>query len=564
MRLTIGKKIFSIAAVILILMIAAAAISQRMIAEISDDLDRIAGHHLPISESAGNIAVNVLGQGLILQRLFTLEEDTEEHLARAAAERRRFDALRDEIEKEFDGALKALERDPILRRFEKPLQAIRGEYETFGELAPLLADALAARDRDTFQALLPELNAIQSRTDSNIKTLYRHLEASVQELTEKADHNEKLLLRINTILTACAALLGLLFGSLVTRGLALSVRNLVEGTKAVEMGDLDTQVEPRSKDEMGYLTGNFNHMVGELRLKERIKDTFGKYMDPRIVSNLLDQPEITDPGGERREMTVMFIDLKGFTPISEVLSPDDLVALINRFFNHMSLAISKYNGVVDKFMGDAVMAYWGPPFTNNVEHASLACQAAIEALRRLEDFRRDVRREIGEQAENLDIDLRIGISTGEMIVGTVGSDVSKNFTVIGDPVNLGARLEGANKDYGTRVLVSDSTRQASTGLVFREVDVLRVKGKVLPVRVYEVLGHSVDAPEELTDLASRFETGLKHYRTREWDEAETAFNAALAHHPDDGPAKVFLERIRHFRETPPDVGWDGVWTLEDK
>ncbi|MEK9679915.1 MAG: adenylate/guanylate cyclase domain-containing protein [Rhodospirillaceae bacterium] len=564
MRLTIGKKIFSITAVILILMIAAAAFSQRMIAEISDDLDRIAAHHMPISESAGNIAVNVLTQGLILQRLFTLEEETEEHLARAATERQRFDRLRIEIEKEFERVIKALERDQLLRRFEQTLKAIRGDYDTFGELAPLLADALAARDRDTFQALLPELNTIQVRTDANIETLYRHLEKSVQELTEKADQNEKLLLRINTILTACAALLGLLFGSLVTRGLVLSVRNLVDGTKAVEMGDLDTQVEPRSKDEVGYLTGNFNHMVGELRLKERIKDTFGKYMDPRIVSNLLDTPEIADPGGGRREMTVMFIDLKGFTSISEVLSPDDLVALINRFFNHMSLAISKYNGVVDKFMGDAVMAYWGPPFTNNVEHASLACQAAIEALRRLEDFHRDVLREIGEQAENLDIDLRIGISSGEMIVGTVGSDVSKNFSVIGDPVNLGARLEGANKDYGTRILVSDSTRQAAMGLVFREVDLLREKGKVLPVRVYEVLGHSVDAPAEMTDLASRFETGLKHYRTREWDRAETAFNAALAHRADDGPAKVFLERIRHFKETPPDVGWDGVWTLESK
>ncbi len=564
MRLTIGKKISSIAAVILFLMIAAAAVSQRMIAEISDDLDRIAAYHLPISQSAGNIAVNVLTQGLILQRLFTLEEETEEHLARATAERQRFDKLRDEIEKEFEGVIKALERDQLLRRFEQPLKAIRGEYDTFGELAPLLADALAARDRGTFQTLLPELNAIQSRTYTNIETLYRHLEESVQELTKKADQNEKLLLQINTILTACAALLGLLFGSLVTKGLVKSVRNLVDGTKAVEQGDLDTHVEPRSKDEVGYLTGNFNHMVGELRLKERIKDTFGKYMDPRIVSNLLDTPEIADPGGERREMTVMFIDLKGFTSISEVLTPDDLVALINRFFNHMSLAIYKYNGVVDKFMGDAVMAYWGPPFTNNVEHASLACQAAIEALRRLEDFRRDVRREIGEQAEKLEIDLRIGISTGEMIVGTVGSDVSKNFTVIGDPVNLGARLEGANKDYGTRVLVSDSTRQAATGLMFREVDLLRVKGKVLPVRVYEVLGHSHEAPAELGDLTSRFETGLKHYRTREWDEAETAFNAVLAHNANDGPAHVFLERIRHFREAAPDVGWDGVWTLDTK
>lgn len=172
-------------------------------------------------------------------------------------------------------------------------------------------------------------------------------------------------------------------------------------------------------------------MVGELRLKERIKDTFGKYMDRRIVSNLLDHPEFAEPGSERREMTVMFIDLKGFTSISEALEPNDFVKMINRFFSHMTDAISENKGVVDKFMGDAVMAYWAPPFAGGDEHAHLACRAAVEALDYLEKFRDDVKRELGEKAIDLDIDLRIGVSTGEMIVGTVGSRVSMNYTIMG-------------------------------------------------------------------------------------------------------------------------------------
>ena len=376
----------------------------------------------------------------------------------------------------------------------------------------------------------------------------------------RADRDERTLLVTNSILTALATLLGLGFAGLVTRMLVRAVRDLVAGSEAVEGGDLDTEVAVTSTDEIGRLTGSFNHMVGELHLKERIKETFGKYMDPRIVSNLLDHPEFAEPGGERREVTVMFIDLKGFTSISEVLAPDDLVYLINRFFGHMTDAISDNKGVVDKFMGDAVMAYWGPPFTDTGEHAHLACRAAAQALDHLQNFRDDVKRELGAKADGLDIDLRIGVSTGEMIVGTVGSRVSMNFTIMGDPVNLGSRLEGANKAYGTRAMISERTRVlAGDAAQVRELDLIRVKGKHEPTRVFELLA----APEGKAALES-FQAGLDAYRRHDWDAAEAAFKTCLETDREDPAAAVYLQRVAHLRAEPPPNDWDGVWVFETK
>ena len=187
----------------------------------------------------------------------------------------------------------------------------------------------------------------------------------------------------------------------------------------------------------------------------------------------------------------------------------------------------------------------------------------MAAIQRLEELRRDVHNELGDAAEELDIDVRIGISTGEMIVGTLGSDATKNFTVIGDAVNLGSRLEGANKAYGTRILIAGETykRTSGNGLQFREMDLLRVKGKEEPVRVYELLPQ-VARTHMGAEILKCFENGLKSYRARDWQKAESSFATVLAQLPEDGPSKTYLDRIRYFRENPPPPEWDGIWTLK--
>ena len=239
--------------------------------------------------------------------------------------------------------------------------------------------------------------------------------------------------------------------------------------------------------------------------------------------------------------------------------------MLNHYLTMASQPIVESNGVIDKYIGDAVMALWGPPFTSEADHAVAACETALATFERLVEFRAELPGLMGLRKGAPHIDIRIGIATGELVAGNIGSDVSKSYTAIGDTVNLAARLEGANKQYGTRVLVSGGT-QLMLGDAFetREVDRLQVVGKSEPVRVFEVLSRRGELAEPQAQVRARFATGLAAYREQDWEEAKSAFEACRAIHAEDGPAKVFLERVSYLRENPPEGDWDGVWRLDKK
>src|SRR5262249_39609012 len=216
----------------------------------------------------------------------------------------------------------------------------------------------------------------------------------------------------------------------------------------------------RSTDEVGRLTDSFNFFVKELRSKEHIKETFGKYIDPRVLEQVLTEGGEQAVASGRREMTVLFGDLVGFTGLSERLTPLLMVKLLNRHFGLQALAIQEHRGIVDKFVGDSIVAFWGPPFVKVEEHALLACHAARAQLLALDNLRRELPDITGLRRDVPTVDLCIGISTGEVVVGNIGSENTRSYTVIGDIVNLAARLERANRVYRTQILVSESTAQS--------------------------------------------------------------------------------------------------------
>jgi adenylate cyclase len=293
----------------------------------------------------------------------------------------------------------------------------------------------------------------------------------------KAEQDEVQVLLLNSMVTGLAGLLGLGFAAALTRSLVRPVQTLVKGTEEVEKGNLDAHVAVITRDELGKLAASFNHMVAGLRLKERIKDTFGKYVDPRIVAHILQDPELSTSRGEKRLMTVAFMDIEGFTALSEGMTPDALVRILNRYFEVMSGPIRTHNGIIDKYIGDAIMAFWGPPFTGDQDQAHWACLTALEQLAHLELFQQELPELMGIRKGVPRIRARIGMATGDMVVGNIGSEFSKGYTVIGDTVNLGARLESANKYYGTRIMICEVTRQiAHDSIETRELDALRVQG----------------------------------------------------------------------------------------
>ena len=248
------------------------------------------------------------------------------------------------------------------------------------------------------------------------------------------------------------------------------VRRLLEGTRAVEAGNLDGTLVATSQDEIGQLTAAFNRMVEQLRLKERLRETFGRYIDPRVVEGLIERPALASDG-QRRVMTVLFCDIKGFTSASEEMTPQGLVKVMNRYFSAMSAPIRNHGGIIDKYIGDAIMAYWGPPFTDDADQARLASLAALEMLERVASLRAEFPELLGVRTLPISFDIRIGIATGEALVGSVGSEQMMSYTVMGDTVNLASRLEGANKAYGGRILVSEATvTGAGAAIEAREID----------------------------------------------------------------------------------------------
>ncbi len=314
-----------------------------------------------------------------------------------------------------------------------------------------------------------------------------------------------------------------------------------------------------------YLATMIYFYLSEKRSKKQIKGAFEKYVSKDVISHILEHPEKLKLGGERREITVFFSDIRGFTTISEKLGPEQLVHLLNEYLTEMTNIILRYNGVVDKYMGDAIMAFWNAPL-NQPRHAEIACMASLDMERRLKELQKKWK---ADGVPHLEIG--IGLNTGAAVVGNMGSYDRFDYTAMGDTVNLGSRLEGINKPYGTRMIISESTKKKVEKKKFlvRKLDMVRVKGKNEPIVIYELVSAKKDAADWYYDVVTRFEKGLELYFKQKWAAAKKEFTAAesirvkkgKAH---DGPSNAFIERCDFFRKHPPGKGWDGVWVMKTK
>lgn len=282
-----------------------------------------------------------------------------------------------------------------------------------------------------------------------------------------------------------------------------------------------------------------------------MKKAFSNYVSAELVAKIMKHPDALTLGGEKREITVLFSDIRGFTTLAESLPPEELVKLLNEYLSPMTRIVLEERGTLDKYVGDAIMAIYNAPL-DVAGHPGHACRTAQRMIEGLEEINRGFEARGGKR-----IDIGIGINTGEAVVGNMGADIRFDYTAIGDNVNLASRLEGLTKVYGARVIVSESTRTlAPPDLVFREIDLVRVKGKLTPVPIYELM-------TERFECKSPFEEGLTLYRAGEFDRARQAFAAILGKW-DDGPARLYLDRCAAFLAAPPPAGWDGVFVAETK
>lgn len=297
----------------------------------------------------------------------------------------------------------------------------------------------------------------------------------------------------------------------------------------------------------------------ESRTKRLFTELFGQYVPPELVDEMARNPEGYTMDGRKAELTVLFSDVRGFTTISEGLQPDELASLMNEYLGAMTLVVRKHRGTLDKYIGDAIMAFWGAP-VDDPQHARNAVLTALDMQVSLHELNKDL---VAKGWPELKIG--VGVNTGPMTVGDMGSPVRKAYTVMGDAVNLGSRLEGITKQYGVGIIVGEETRELlATTFVFRELDRVRVKGKAEPVGIYEPLGEVGKIAANELEEVELWKQALRLYRAQEWDRAElTLLNLSRLHQPRY-LYDLYVKRIEHLRQAPPGDGWDGVTTFETK
>ncbi|MCB0394406.1 MAG: adenylate/guanylate cyclase domain-containing protein, partial [Bdellovibrionales bacterium] len=286
--------------------------------------------------------------------------------------------------------------------------------------------------------------------------------------------------------------------------------------------------------------------------------TFEKYVSPSVVNEILKDPENLQLGGKKERMSVLFSDIRSFTTISEKLDPKVLGDFLNEYLTPMTHLVFQNRGTLDKYMGDAVMAFFGAPI-NYPEHAKMACKTALAMIQKLDELNIEF-----EKKGYPKIAIGVGVNTGEMSVGNMGSDIVRSYTVMGDAVNLGSRLEGINKEYGTQIIISEFTfGDVKNDFITREVDWVRVKGKLEPVRIFELIGEKVSSSDQ-AQVIELFKDGFTRYHDRNFNEALNLFEKALSIDPKDAPSQLYLKRCSNYADTPPPTDWDGVFEMKTK
>ena len=569
---TIAAKIFGLAVFLLLLTIGLAGFLLWEVARTEQDLKIVALLDVPLTDSISSIHEFGLRRRLAFERwvgALNANEPNQEIISEAKTN---YDSFAVKLTNEFATARKMIvsypgemASRPFLVEVRTLLGQIEAAYPVITARQHEVLDLQRSGQHQKAQALLNVLNDMQRTVQTERELLQDKMAALSAASAQAVELRQRRVLWLTIAATVSTVLLGLVVAALIADRLTQPVRLLASAVRDVQKGNLNVQLPVRSTDEVGALTDSFNFFVQELRAKEQIKQTFGKYIDPRVLEHVLLQPGAASVAGGRQNMTVLFADLVGFTSLSERLTASLMVTVLNRHFGLQASAIQEHQGVVDKFVGDSVMAFWGPPFTRAEDHALLACRSAWGQLAALDVLRRELPELTGLRKDPPAIDLRIGICTGEVVVGNIGSENFRSYTVIGDTVNLAARVENATRIYGTQILLSETTAQAlGPHFETREVDTIAVKGKTESTRIFELLGPAGQVPENLLRLRERYSQALLAYRAQDWDAAEMTFRACLELRPNDDPTTLFLKRIETLRRNAPAADWSSIAQLEEK
>jgi adenylate cyclase len=565
-------KVLSIAFALLIIFGIVIVISTIQQHRLAAEIEAMVQYNMPIRVQLSDFDVRSDDYELIILRLARRPDATPAEIEGESAEAREDAAVMREEVQQIESLLEqgiADSRMPEHARLtyselKSAIPFIARQLDVFFEIGERVLGAIAQGRFEEARTLSLDFRKTERAFGPDTAKMRLQLAESTESNFRAQAKKLRAIERFNYILFALAVVLGIGIGGLVSDNIVRGLRRLVKFSKSVQAGERGVAISVNTRDEVGQLADAFNNMVQEIRAKERIQNAFGMFVDPRIVADMVKETGTVEHA-DRQVVTVFFSDIAGFTSLSEELTAMAIVNLLNHYFAAVTESIRANNGILDKFIGDAVMAFWCAPFSPGDSHAAAACRSALAQQEAIKKLNQDLPNILGLRRSAPTVSVRMGVATGDAVVGTVGSSVSKSFTVIGDTVNLASRLESVNKVFGTRMIVAESTyRLARSEVEARELDLITVAGKTEPVRVYELLCAAGQLTPEQATLLPAFDKGLAAYRQRDWDAAAQHFRQCVEINPKDGPAALYLERIATLRQTPLPSNWDGVWRFASK
>ena len=576
-RMPIRAKILGLTITIMSVMLAVSIASYVLLTNVNNQLEVVSRWVIPVSNQVNKIQVLYHRQQVTFERAIKNLSQQERDPKQVQRDQEVFRVNGLQVDKEINVAKRGLKPVAVKPpRFTQETHTLGGvfarlddidqKYQNWHDKAWNTIIYKELRNATLYDVFAEQLASESTELEESISSVQKTLGVLSSRSSQEVLAGGRSIHHWGVLLSCLVFMVALLVAIRIARHIVRPVQRMITSANAIAEGDLDVHIPVDSGDEVGQLAGAFGKMAKELRHKEQIKETFGKYVDPRIVESLIDEGGLQEMKDSHKQvMTVFFSDVEKFSTITESLTPGGLVKLINKYFSLVSEPVVRNNGVIDKFIGDAVMAFWGPPFTGEDDHASLACSAALEQFERLEELHLAMPELLGFRKGLPKVNFRVGLCTGELVAGNIGSNVSRSFTVMGDTVNIAARLESANKQYNTRILMAEQTQQlVADEFETRRVDNIVVVGKLEPVSVYELMGYAGKLESPALKLRDSYELALTHYLGQRWDEANRSLQACLEINPKDGPSGVLLERIKAFTETPPADDWDGVWRMTHK
>jgi class 3 adenylate cyclase/DNA-binding TFAR19-related protein (PDSD5 family) len=571
--LSLGAKFVGLTAGLILLLSLTAFISLRNSAETVRQIGSVVEFAIPAYGALARSHIRSLEQAVELRRSLLLAEDPGVSDGAVAEHVQAFQKAQTEFHREVADAERLLksQRDRTsservavdLQRVTEALTGLRPLIEIYEQETAAGLAAISARLLPEARQRLVTIDRVRQELGKRLETMRAGMFATLQVISKEAQEAQARARLATIVVFVLSSILGLGVAAVGAMRVIRSIKSVVLGAEAVEGGNLDTRIQIASRDEIGRLAASFNRMTEGLRMRDRIRETFGRYVDRRIAEQLIESHSLLAERGDRREVAVMFCDLAGFAALSERVEAEQLVRFLNAYFSLIAREIAATEGIIDKYIGDAVMAYWCPPFVPQNEVALRGADAALLCLRQVPAFTAASREIFDRGAQPYDPRIRIGIASGQSITGSIGADDRRNYTVIGDTVNLASRIEGANRLYRTTNLVCGRTAEAiRASFELREIDTVFLPGIDAPQTVFEIVGRAGQVSAEQQELRAKYELALGAYRRGDWPSARNHFSDCLSLSPEDGPTRTMLQRIESLAALPAMAGtWSSVSRL---